>query len=124
MRNWSSCPGTRALMWVNTRSSHLNIATSRYAAARSTRTCHSSGLTLFLRLAISSVGGFIVCLLEVIHNRSVQRHDAVTSATRHEYPRSYTGRTLQHRLRHLVLEALCAPARRHPGALIGAAAAG
>src|SRR2546422_10124402 len=45
MRNSPSVPGTRALMCVNTRSSHLNSATNRYAAARSTRVRHSSALT-------------------------------------------------------------------------------
>src|SRR5512134_126811 len=45
MRKWSLVPGTRALMWVNTRSSQPKCATSRYDAARSTRTAHSSGET-------------------------------------------------------------------------------
>src|SRR5688500_4914717 len=44
---WKCCsvPGTRAEMYVNTRSTQPNIATARTAASTSVRTAHSSGGT-------------------------------------------------------------------------------
>src|ERR1700736_4535308 len=50
IRKWCSGPGTRAEIWVNTRSSQPNSAVRRYAAARLTRASHSAEETACFRL--------------------------------------------------------------------------
>src|SRR5438874_4450807 len=105
-------------MCVKTRSSHLNSATSRYAAARSIRVRHSSALTSLWRLRISrgSAFMFVSCFLSwtLVDNRFAQTHDAVTSETKYEHPRSYNARADQHRIGLVVFQTLATAAQRHP----------
>src|SRR4029077_20392571 len=80
MRNWSSVPGTRAEMWVKTRSSHPKRATRRYAAARSTRTAHSSGETLPSSDGISSVLSDMMSPLYAVKGGHVIARDLAADA--------------------------------------------
>src|SRR5580658_622061 len=51
-------------MWVNTKSSQPKSATSRYAAARSTRKFHSAALTVSFTLRIFACVALIDALLQ------------------------------------------------------------
>src|SRR5687768_7760885 len=98
MRNASFVPGTRALMCVKTRSSQPNRATSRYAAARSTRIAHSSGETLrasegmsssSVLMRVSSLGS------ECVPGQTRQGADEMIRGRE-------SGRAVRQRLRHVL----------------------